>query len=125
MRGAFQCRGNPAENNHTSDRLVGRFHRERTRLKSKMPMSKSVVVADAFLGVDRSLVSLDVKNSDLQDFHNLVGPNWNETGLAQESKRLDVPLVDAWAAALDGMDDTGGPRTNEVGSALPTCGVAP
>lgn len=57
------------------------------------------------LGVDRSLISLDVKESHLGDFHTLLGPNWNDKGLVATAERLDLPLTDAWAAALDGADD--------------------
>jgi len=30
---------------------------------------------------------------------------WNDRLLQQEAERLGIPLIDAWAAALDGMDD--------------------
>jgi hypothetical protein len=57
------------------------------------------------LGIHRSLVGLNVKNCDLVVFHKLLGPNWNDQGVAQEARRLDIPLVDAWAAALTDMED--------------------
>jgi len=52
-------------------------------------------------------------NGHLADFGKLLGPNWNEKGLQQEAERLGIPLIDAWAAALDGMPDD--ERLNRLG----------
>jgi len=39
------------------------------------------------LGVDRSLVSLDVKNCHLAKIHTDLGPDWNEKGLEEWAQR--------------------------------------
>ena len=59
----------------------------------------------ARLGVDRSLVSLDVNNSHLGKIHETLGEHWNEKGIAEVANRLNLSLTDAYAAALDGLDD--------------------
>ncbi len=35
----------------------------------------------------------------------LLGSNWNEQGVAETANRLDLPLTDAYAAAMENMDD--------------------
>jgi hypothetical protein len=57
------------------------------------------------LGVAHNTVSLFVKNGQMADFDKTLGPDWNAERVEQEAHRLEIPLVDAWAAALDGMDD--------------------
>jgi len=66
------------------------------------------------LGIAQQTVS-DVltENGHLADFGKLIGPNWNEKGLQQEAERLGIPLIDAWAATLDGMPDD--ERLNRLG----------
>lgn len=58
------------------------------------------------LGVDRSLISGDVKNSHLGKIHETLGPHWNEKGIAELANRLNLSLTDCYTAAIDGMDDT-------------------
>lgn len=57
------------------------------------------------LGVTEGAIRADRKNGHLADFTNVLGPDWNEKGLQQEAERLGIPLIDAWAAALDGLPD--------------------
>lgn len=57
------------------------------------------------LGIDRSIVSRDVQSSHLGNLHADLGENWNEKGVAELANRLDLPITDAMAAAMAGMDD--------------------
>jgi hypothetical protein len=57
------------------------------------------------LGVSDRQIRDDREESHLQDLPVLLGPDWNDKGLAATAERLDLPLTDAWAAALDGQDD--------------------
>jgi DNA modification methylase len=57
------------------------------------------------LGADQSVVSRDMRNGHLAEMHTLLGPDWNEKSVAHQAERLELPLVDAWAAALDGLSD--------------------
>lgn len=52
---------------------------------------------DDKLGVDRSLVSIDVNKCHLADIHKTLGDGWNEKGVAELANRLDLPLYDAMA----------------------------
>jgi hypothetical protein len=57
------------------------------------------------LGVDRSLISGDVKNSHLGKIHETLGEHWNEKGIAELAQRLNLSLTDCYAAAIDKLDD--------------------
>lgn len=57
------------------------------------------------LGVSQAQVSKDIQESHLGNLNTVLGANWNDKRLAQEADRLDLPLADAWAAALYGQDD--------------------
>lgn len=59
----------------------------------------------SLFGVDRSLISGDVKNSHLGKIHEVIGDNWNDKGIAEVANRLNLSLTDCYAAALDGMSD--------------------
>lgn len=59
----------------------------------------------ARLGVDQGLISKIMKNSNFGKIHKDLGPHWNAEGLADWAKRMEVGLTEAWAAAIDGMDD--------------------
>lgn len=58
------------------------------------------------LGVDSTTISKDLKNSHLGKIQDDLGPHWNEKGIAEVANRLNLSLTDAYAAALDGMEDT-------------------
>lgn len=87
---------------HITDRL----RRERASKSWRLTrLGWTQAEAGERLGVKQATISEDIGNSHLQDFDTALGPDWNEKGLAQEAERLDVPLTDAWAAALSGLDD--------------------
>ncbi len=56
-------------------------------------------------GVVQSVVAEDIGNCHLAKIDNSLGEEWNEHSIADLSARLELPLTDAWAAALDGMAD--------------------
>ena len=57
------------------------------------------------LGVSQQAISEDTKNSNLGKIGETLGPNWNDKSVGETARRMDWPLTDAWAAALQGMDD--------------------
>jgi hypothetical protein len=58
------------------------------------------------LGVDRRTVSVILaEKRQMTVFGKDLPPDWNDRLIQQEAERLGIPLVDAWALALDGMDD--------------------
>jgi DNA-binding NarL/FixJ family response regulator len=57
------------------------------------------------LGVDDTTVSKDLKNSQLGKIQVDLGEHWNDKGVAEVANRLGLPLCDAMAAAMVGMDD--------------------
>jgi hypothetical protein len=57
------------------------------------------------LSIDRSLISLSVKNSRFGKIHNDLGPNWNKHGVEDWANRTNTNLTTAWAAALEGSND--------------------
>ena len=58
-----------------------------------------------WLGVSQQAISEDTKNSNLGKIGETLGPNWNDKSVGETARRMDWPLTDAWAAALQGMDD--------------------
>lgn len=57
------------------------------------------------LGVDQKTVSNDRNNSQLGKIPEDLGEHWNDKGVAEVANRLGLPLCDAMAAAMVGMDD--------------------
>lgn len=57
------------------------------------------------LGVTQGMIAQDIKNSHLGKINNDLGEHWNEKGLAEVAKRLNLTLIDCYAAVLEGMDD--------------------
>ena len=57
------------------------------------------------LGVERTTVSLDVKNGNIAKIHTDLPPSWNKQGIAELAKAQSIPLTDCYAAAMAGMDD--------------------
>jgi len=57
------------------------------------------------LGVTQSVISEIIGNGKIADFDKVLPPDWNDRLLAQEAERLGLPLVDAWALALEGLSD--------------------
>jgi hypothetical protein len=57
------------------------------------------------LEVDQGLISKDMKNSEIGKIHNSIGKQWNDKGVAEWANRMAVPLTDAMAAAMVGMND--------------------
>jgi transcriptional regulator with XRE-family HTH domain len=57
------------------------------------------------LGVDQSVISRIMQNGNPAVLHKSLPSDWNDRLIQQEAERLGIPLIDAWAAALDGMDD--------------------
>ena len=57
------------------------------------------------LGVDRRTISLDAKNSHLGKIGKDLPEAWNDKGIAEAANRLNLPLTDAMAAAMQEMDD--------------------
>lgn len=61
-------------------------------------------IADRF-GVKQPQVSKDIHSGNLADLHTRLPEDWNDRGLADEAERTGVPLTEAMAAAISGMDD--------------------
>jgi len=57
------------------------------------------------LGIDQSAISRDMQNSHLGKIHNELSEDWNDKGIAEIANRLNLPLTDAMAAAMQEMDD--------------------
>jgi len=57
------------------------------------------------LGASRVTITEDVGNSQLGKIDTLLGDGWNDKSVAEVAQRMDWPLTDAWAAAMQGMDD--------------------
>ena len=58
------------------------------------------------LGIKKTQAGDDIsENSQIGNIGNSLGPDWNAKGLAAEAERLGIRETDAWAAALDGMED--------------------
>jgi len=57
------------------------------------------------LGVDRRTIGLDAKNCHLAKISSELPEGWNDKGIAEVANRLDLPLTDAMAAAMQEMDD--------------------
>lgn len=58
------------------------------------------------LGVDNSLISKTLKDSNIGKIQDIIGDNWNAQAVAETARRMDWPLTDSWAAAMVGLDDT-------------------
>jgi hypothetical protein len=59
------------------------------------------------LGVSQQSASDDTRNSEIGKIGTALGESWNTTGVAEWANRMNVPLTDAMAAAMGGMDDVG------------------
>ena len=60
----------------------------------------------ARLGIKKTQAGADVsENSQLGKIGNDLGEHWNDKGVAEVANRLGLPLCDAMAAAMVGMDD--------------------
>ena len=57
------------------------------------------------LGIDQSAISRDMQNCHLAKIHNALPEGWNDKGIAEVASRLNLPLTDAMAAAMQEMDD--------------------
>lgn len=57
------------------------------------------------LGVTQKTISEDIQNSHLGKMYKDLGEHWNEKGISELAKRLNLQLVDCYAAAMEGMDD--------------------
>jgi len=56
-------------------------------------------------GLDKATVSRELQNSQLGKMQQDLGEHWNDKGVAEVANRLGLPLCDAMAAAMVGMDD--------------------
>ena len=52
------------------------------------------------LGVSEGTIRGDRRDSDFGNLTTALGARWNDQRIAQEARRLDLPLTEAWAAAL-------------------------
>jgi len=59
------------------------------------------------LGVKQPTVSEDIENCQLAKIDNLLGPDWNNESVAEVARRMDWPLTDAMAAAMQDAGDDG------------------
>lgn len=59
----------------------------------------------ALLGVSQQRIEQITNNSQMGKIGNLLGPDWNDNGIADVAKRLNLCLTDCYAAAMQDMDD--------------------
>ena len=58
------------------------------------------------LGVDTATVNRDLlQNSNLGKMQQTLGPSWNDQGIAEAAKRMELRLTDCYAGAMAGMSD--------------------
>ncbi len=58
------------------------------------------------LGVARETIRDDLgEKRNFSDFATILGLDWNDRGLANVAKRLDIRIADAWAIALEEYND--------------------
>lgn len=62
-------------------------------------------IGDKF-GVTSQRINQDVKNGNLAEIYKTLPSDWNERLLADRAQELGLSLTDAFAAAMEGMDDT-------------------
>jgi len=46
-----------------------------------------------------------MQNRQMAFLHKDLPADWNDRLIQQEAERLGIPLIDAWAAALDGKEE--------------------
>jgi len=57
------------------------------------------------LGVDAKTIQRDGQNCHLAKMSDSLGEHWNDRGIGELANRLNLPLTDCYAAAMQGMDD--------------------
>lgn len=62
-------------------------------------------IGELFGVTERTIREETGRHCQLAQVSDFLGESWNEESVAEVSKRLDLPLTDTWAAAMDGMDD--------------------